>query len=282
MKKSMKGFIAGILLTTLLLSTFTVFATTTRTIEVNFGGYRTFLHGQEITANNAQGQRVVPFSYDGSVYIPIELILQAMGDSVRWDADARILHFEQIVATNYTWLDQMGFTNHQTSGVLNISSAWPQGRRATDGSAFDRGLLFVHNTMGVLGFSGGSRHANGRWHNYHDKEFELGGNYSTFTGTIVCAEIDIVRDFVSHLASTPLNRREQLNNNQQAAQVRFYGDRELIYSSPFISAPTTPIAFSVDVSGVQTLRINVSIPNISGGRAESITAIGLVDSRFEQ
>ena len=74
MKKTLKGFVTGVIVTALLLSTVTVFAFATRTIEINVGGYR--------------------------VFVPVELLYQDSGGTAReppdWDASNGYLHFDAV------------------------------------------------------------------------------------------------------------------------------------------------------------------------------------------
>ena len=102
MKQRMQGLIAGIFVMVLLLGTVTVFAATSRTIEVTFGNFRTYLFGQEFISRNEQGEIVQPFMYNGSLYVPVESILHAMGDNISWDETNGILHFGNVTAPGVT------------------------------------------------------------------------------------------------------------------------------------------------------------------------------------
>jgi len=97
MKQRMQGLVMGVLVTTLLLGTVTAFAATTQTIDVVFGNVRTTLFGQEFVAMDDQGTAVVPLTYNGRTYIPVEAILHAMGDGAQWDAATATLNFGAVV-----------------------------------------------------------------------------------------------------------------------------------------------------------------------------------------
>jgi hypothetical protein len=273
----MKRFVMGILAMALLLGTITVFAATaTRTIEVAIGTYRTFLLGQEFTARTPGGVLVEPFSYNGEVYVPLSSILHAMGDSVRWDAEAGIVHFGAVVARvagAYTWFDQMGHVNYESSGPGNQFSSWPLNGRATDGTVFERGHLFsLNNSNGAGGLRRGAiRNDDNSWSSFHSLEFPLNGHYRIFTGTIVCADTD---------GGIHFNHRD---NNLHGVQFRFYGDGRLIYTSPPISEGTRPVEFTVDVSNVVNMRIFVDRPGVLGITAQGdSTFAGIVDARLKR
>jgi hypothetical protein len=85
MKQRMQGMVMGVLVTALLLGTVTVFAATPRTIEATFGNFRTYIFGQEFVSRNAQGEILQPFMYNGSLYLPAEAVLHAMGNNASWD-----------------------------------------------------------------------------------------------------------------------------------------------------------------------------------------------------
>ena len=96
MKQRMQGMVMGILVMTLLFGTVTVFAASTRTIEVTFGGVRTFLFEHEFVVRDDQGLVIEPFVYNGRVYVPVDTVLHAMGNNASWDASTGILRFGQL------------------------------------------------------------------------------------------------------------------------------------------------------------------------------------------
>ncbi|MCL1988725.1 MAG: copper amine oxidase N-terminal domain-containing protein [Firmicutes bacterium] len=93
MKQKLQGILTGIVLTTLLFSTITAFAAAPTTIDVIVGTVRTTLFGQEFVTRNAQGTIIEPFIHNGTAFIPVDTILQALGENAQWNAATNTLNF---------------------------------------------------------------------------------------------------------------------------------------------------------------------------------------------
>ncbi len=89
MFKQWKGFLSGIIFTlTIMILTSTVFAVVEdKSITVNYDNIKIFLNGKEIEAKDANGHNVEPFTYNGTVYMPIRGVSEAFNKLVHWDAD---------------------------------------------------------------------------------------------------------------------------------------------------------------------------------------------------
>lgn len=81
-KEKMKGFIAGVCLTALLVSAVTVFA---ENIEVSRNGIKIYWDGVERTLRDVNGEKVEPMIYEGTTYVPIRGMANLMGKEVSWD-----------------------------------------------------------------------------------------------------------------------------------------------------------------------------------------------------
>jgi hypothetical protein len=265
-----KGFIFGVVLTILLAATITATAAAFReqTITVSFPGVRLVINGQEHTPRDGAGNVVEPFIWQGTTYLPVRAVADALGQDVNWDGTTQTVYISSPFAgvppmlppvttppPNITWLDQKGFQNHEISArvgtwSINSFSQWRSDTDvATDGSTFDRGLLFT--------MSGAGGNIADSWQRV---EFSLNGQYTRFSGTLICAQA------------------MRMGDNGQVAQVRIYGDSRLLYASPGISEGTIPFAFNVDVSGIRTLTIFVDRPD---RQVSGTTRVGMVNAFFE-
>ena len=84
MKKEVKGFIVGVIITTLLSTT--VFATPMeKMIMAFYNNIRIYVDGSLIQPKDADGNIVEPFIYEGTTYLPVRAISQALGKEVDWD-----------------------------------------------------------------------------------------------------------------------------------------------------------------------------------------------------
>lgn len=86
MKCKMK--IIGLILVLVVVFTSTVFATVgSRAVEVIYNNIKIVLNGKEITPTDANGKAVEPFTIDGTTYLPVRAISNALGLNVGWDAE---------------------------------------------------------------------------------------------------------------------------------------------------------------------------------------------------
>ncbi|MCL2014779.1 MAG: copper amine oxidase N-terminal domain-containing protein, partial [Defluviitaleaceae bacterium] len=61
--------------------------------DVIVGTVRTTLFGQEFVTRNAQGTVIEPFIHNGTAFIPVDTILQALGENAQWNAATNTLNF---------------------------------------------------------------------------------------------------------------------------------------------------------------------------------------------
>lgn len=103
MKKShMKPYLCGVLTTALAFSLVgsVVASTTTRQATLNYSGIQLVVNGEKVTPTDANGVAVEPFAIDGTTYLPVRAIGNALGMEVGWNGD-----------TQSVTLDDPGFAN---------------------------------------------------------------------------------------------------------------------------------------------------------------------------
>ncbi|MCL1883566.1 MAG: stalk domain-containing protein [Defluviitaleaceae bacterium] len=287
MKKTAKIYAAGLLTGIFLFGSTMVLANTGGVMRELIFGVNVVVDG--VPQHFAYDMR--PFITEGRTFLPVSGIADALGVEVSWEGNTNTVylwsdtHFAQLPPqapqVNYTWFDQMGHTNYNASGPDNYFVAWLPTRVTTAGDTFDRGFLLRLGNWhgGPSGFSVDTTNLAGAvsrpdtdepWVSFQSMDFMLNAGYKAFIGTIVCAESNRARD------------------NVQGAQVRFYGDGHLIYTSPVISAGTRTVDFEIDVTGVSILRMEVNIPNVQTGNMNNSihnsdsTYVGIVNARFKR
>lgn len=88
MKRKMKIMGIALLVTVVLMTT--VFATVgSRTAELVYNNIKILLNGKEVTPADAQGNAVEPFVIDGTTYLPVRAVANALGLNVGWDAETK-------------------------------------------------------------------------------------------------------------------------------------------------------------------------------------------------
>ncbi|MFC5468276.1 stalk domain-containing protein [Cohnella suwonensis] len=81
-----KGFITGIVLTAALTLPFTSFAESLqKKITVTYNNIKVTVNGQSVTLKDGSGKEMEPFIYNGSVYVPLRGVTQALGANVSFD-----------------------------------------------------------------------------------------------------------------------------------------------------------------------------------------------------
>lgn len=225
----------------------TIFAKqATETISVMYDNIKILIDGVEYTAQDANGNTVEPFIYNGTTYLPVRGIANAFDKNVEWEPQTSTV---VLGSKNYDWLDQMGYANYQSNHAYNTLTAWEAGTKATDGIKYDRGIK-IELYQAVEEDNDGTRSS------YQNIEYLLNNNYNTFKGKLACIQ------------------------GKQSAIVKIYGDGNLLYTSPLLSNGTKTVDFNIDVSGYKVLKIHADIPNLHHEYATTI--FGIVDARLEK
>lgn len=86
-KEKFKGILIGIILTiSLTLAINSSYAESiAKYIRVNYPNVKIFVNNVEITPKDAQGKTVEPFIYEGSTFLPVRAISEALGKNIDWD-----------------------------------------------------------------------------------------------------------------------------------------------------------------------------------------------------
>ena len=82
-----RGFIAGVLVTLVFTMAFPAFGSVgAKMVKVSYDNIKITLNGQQITPRDGQGNIVEPFIYEGTTYLPIRAVANALGLAVDWDS----------------------------------------------------------------------------------------------------------------------------------------------------------------------------------------------------
>lgn len=84
MKRQLKGFVFGVLISVLVVSLMSTAAATLgkKAIDVEYKNLRVFLDGEELSLTDANGKTVEPFAYNGTTFVPVRAISEALGIDV--------------------------------------------------------------------------------------------------------------------------------------------------------------------------------------------------------
>ena len=81
-KKVFRRTLIGAVVATLLVGTAAAATITTRTIEANYRGIKVVVDGIEVELKDATGNSVEPFISNGTTYLPLRAIGEALGKEV--------------------------------------------------------------------------------------------------------------------------------------------------------------------------------------------------------
>lgn len=235
MRKRIRGLITGVIVGTMLTSGVVFAKQVSETINVVYDNIKILIDGKEYKPTDATGNLVEPFIYNGTTYLPVRAIANAFDKEVDWEAQTSTV---TLGSKNYDWLDQMGYVDYETTGSRNVFSAISAKTIMSDGLKFDRGMEFrldddTYESRGTI------EHNDGTMECYHRISYLLNNQYNSFEGVITARD------------------------SQRSAQIKFYGDGQLIYSSPVISQGMKSTNFKIDVSNIKLLKISIDYINPS-------------------
>lgn len=85
MKKTLKGYFIGFLSAIVLVSGATYAANTTTLYNVIVDGIKIIVDGQKLNPTDVNGNKVEPIIYNGTTYLPVRAVANAIGKAVYWD-----------------------------------------------------------------------------------------------------------------------------------------------------------------------------------------------------
>jgi hypothetical protein len=95
-KLQVKGFVVGMLVMFLLMSVVTAFAAArSENINVTFSGIRLVVNGVPAIPRDGAGNEVEPFIWNGTTYLPVRGVANALGQDVRWDGSTQTVYINQ-------------------------------------------------------------------------------------------------------------------------------------------------------------------------------------------
>lgn len=108
MKERLQGLMAGVLIGTICAGGTALAKTGKETIEVSYQNIKIFMDGEEVDARDANGQKVEPFIYNGTTYLPVRAVGQAVGKEVAWDGVEKVVYLGAKPGNVENWLDVCG------------------------------------------------------------------------------------------------------------------------------------------------------------------------------
>ncbi len=246
MKKRLQGLIAGILIGAMLTSGVVFAKQISETAELFYNNIKIYIDGGEIVPKDANGNVVEPFTMDGTTYLPVRAISNALGKDVEWDGATQSVYIgkkDQTKPDNY--LDRIQYNDFVKANQHN--SLYRLNGTITDylNNTYTNGMLFQTHTTTVVDTP---RYIDGDKDEAQIKiDYPLNSLYKKLLGKIVLPK---------SIDSAGVDISNEYNQGNHEVCIMFYGDGKLIKKIRAVT-PTMPFDFNIDITGVNLLTIKV-------------------------
>ena len=95
MNKRLQGVVLGVLLWFLIACGISFAASSKKSISVTYRDIKLVIDDKEITPRDAAGNVVEPFIHNGTTYLPVRAVGEALGKDIDWDNDTSTVHINE-------------------------------------------------------------------------------------------------------------------------------------------------------------------------------------------
>jgi len=222
LKKHLKK--VGVLLISLSLLISTSYAASLKkTIDIYYDNIKIYVNNSLIDPKDGTGKPVEPFIYEGTTYLPVRAVAEALDKEVIWDGNTKSVYLndKKVVDQSMVWLNDLEYFNLQVESPAN---KWI--KLENDSFKDATGNFCSRAIQATI------------WLDWLYADYLVNKNYSRISGKFALS-------FESR-------------STKHKANLKFYGDNKLLYTSPEMTGGVLPIDFDVDISGVEKLRIEIT------------------------
>lgn len=221
LKEKLKGLVAGVVLSSLVVGAVPTMAEkVTKTAELFYNNIKIVIDGKQADLRDAQGNTVEPFIIDGTTYLPVRAVSDALQKAVSWDGATQTVFLgkNDAIEQPSVWLkDLETFTGNATTNSADTIEF--------GGSEYND--ILTANTGEVF---------QNYWYTNSDgASYLLNCKYQSFKGTFYLGKGN--------------------KNHSYKNRIVVYGDDKVIYTSEGVAAGSFTIPFDIDVSNVVVLKI---------------------------
>lgn len=80
---------------------------TQKMIEANYMGIKLVVDGVEVTPKDPNGNVVDPFISEGTTYLPVRAVGEALGKEVTWDGETKTVYIGKVPGTEENWMTKL-------------------------------------------------------------------------------------------------------------------------------------------------------------------------------
>lgn len=237
MKKRLQGLIAGVLLGVMLTGGVVFAKNGTETIEAFYNNIKIYVDGVKVEPKDANGNTVEPFIYNGTTYLPVRAVGEAIGKNVTWDGTTRSVYLGEKLGDVQYLVDvcpafQFKDTHYKECTSQNGKYFEMGGKKWTNGFYADA-ITDINGNAGNAAF------------------YNLNGKYKTMT--FMAGAVD--------------------NELSQDAEFRIYADDKLIKTIE-IKVGALPKKYTLNVDNALQLKIEMCASNVNWAQ---VGEIGMAD-----
>lgn len=228
-KGILKGLIIGVIITALILS-FIYAQPVKKQIQVLYNDIKIAVDGVIITPKDANGNVVEPFTFNGTTYLPVRAIGDALGKEVTWDGETKTVYLGKVIKPSGEIIGISELTPYISNG-MKTGMKWNENERLKIANVEYENL----NSLSCTGIGkNGSKTI----------EYNLEGNYSKLTGKFGVDD------------SSP-NPTDMSKYNWTGAALQIIGDGNILYETNLAVKSNKAVPINVSIIGVKRLKINI-------------------------
>lgn len=228
-----KSFIAGIIIT-MMLFTIILAEPIENTIRIFYNNIKIYVDNKLVNPLDTAGNKVEPFIYNGTTYLPVRAVGQAIGKEVNWDGKTNSVFIGAYEGSKSSvHLVDLDYFNYQKQDSYGYRAWDSTSDKDNTGKQYSKGIVFMPYSS-----SSGKQYF----------EYLINQKYKSIKGAFV------------------LNYKYRDKN--KPAVLKIYGDDKLIYTSEQMKAGVLPIEFNIDITGVIKLKVEAEYTDSSRDSTE--------------
>lgn len=212
MKQKLQGLITGLTIGALCAGGAVFAATGSKTIEVSYDNIKIFMDGEEVKPKDANGNMVEPFIYEGTTYLPVRAVGNAIGKEVSWDGVEKVVYLGAKPGNVENWLDVCGpyqYSRGEEYRLTENKYFTMSGKKYTNGFVLNPGPGEYYQGEAMFNLDGKYRsvtftvgHVDGTPH--------LNGKLDIYIDGIIAYTTEITYDEVAKKITIPLDYALQM------------------------------------------------------------------------
>lgn len=224
--KRFRDYILGVLTAVMVigLAVSAMAANYNKNVNVTYRDIKISINGNYFTPKDGNGRTVEPFIYEGTTYLPVRAVSEAVGYNVTWDNNTSVVYLSNGGSGNAN----NGSTGNAAPPTVNLVDTIAPYKITGHYSAYYPSSGSDSLTMGGTNYKN-SFELGQNYGNESEAQFNLGGRYTLLSGIAGATD------------------GSRLN-----CVLEIYGDGNLLKSVDIISG-NLPANFSVNVAGVSQL-----------------------------